>query len=257
MENASKALIMAGGMLLAILIISLLIYAWSLFSEYQASKDSLADIEDTAKFNEQFSNYDRDDVQGYELISLVNMIADYNYRKSSDAGANSNDKYSPITITISFVGDKTTGPKNRSYLCPKGEANILFINDEYAQPGQLGKPSFKENIIDTITNLENDWGGTDNATKIAKGYEAIFVNPKSEEDKTNAVKKFNYLSSNNPGYSVTGYAQMTSEQKDNAFKCYEYMQFKRSVFKSASNSIKYDDATGRITNMAFNFVEVR
>ena len=51
MENASKALIMAGGMLLAILIISLLVYAWSLFSKYQASKDSLADIEDTAKFN--------------------------------------------------------------------------------------------------------------------------------------------------------------------------------------------------------------
>ncbi len=49
MENASKALIMAGGMLLAILIVSLLIYAWSLFSEYQASQDSLADVEDTAK----------------------------------------------------------------------------------------------------------------------------------------------------------------------------------------------------------------
>ena len=80
MENASKALIMAGGMLLAILIISLLMYAWSLFSKYQASKDSLSDVEDTAKFNEQFANYDRDDVKGYEIISLINKITDYNYK---------------------------------------------------------------------------------------------------------------------------------------------------------------------------------
>ena len=59
MENASKALIMAGGMLLAILLVSLFLYAWSLISDYQASQDSLTEIEDTAKFNEQFAQYDR------------------------------------------------------------------------------------------------------------------------------------------------------------------------------------------------------
>ena len=74
MENASKALIMAGGMLLAILIVSLLIYAWSLFSKYQSSNDSLSEIEDTAKFNEQFANYDRKGIQGYEILSLVNKL---------------------------------------------------------------------------------------------------------------------------------------------------------------------------------------
>lgn len=75
------------------------------FSKYQLSKDSLSDVEDTAKFNEQFANYDRDDVQGYELISLVNKIVDYNYRKSKDEEAKSDDKYSPITITIDFGSD--------------------------------------------------------------------------------------------------------------------------------------------------------
>ena len=53
MDNASKALIMAGGMLLAMLILALLMYAWSLFSEYQTSQDDLEEIENTAKFNEQ------------------------------------------------------------------------------------------------------------------------------------------------------------------------------------------------------------
>ena len=93
MDNASKALLMAGGMLLAILILTLLIYAWSLFSEYQSSRDDLADIENTAKFNQQFTNYDRDDVQGYELITLVNQIIDYNERKTEDTKNDNNVRY--------------------------------------------------------------------------------------------------------------------------------------------------------------------
>lgn len=146
MENASKALIMAGGMLLAILIVSLLVYAWSLFSKYQLSKDSLSDVEDTAKFNEQFANYDRDDVQGYELISLVNKIVDYNYRKSKDEEAKSDDKYSPITITIDFGSDANM--KKLSY----NSNNTLFTSSNFkytqSQAGQTTKNPL-ENIIKT------------------------------------------------------------------------------------------------------------
>lgn len=102
MENASKALIMAGGMLLAILIVSLLIYAWSLFSKYQSSQDDLTEIEDTAKFNEQFTNYQRDNVKGYDILSLANKVVDYNYRKSNVDTAKNDEKYVPITIKIEF-----------------------------------------------------------------------------------------------------------------------------------------------------------
>ena len=253
MENASKALIMAGGMLLAILIISLLVYAWSLFSKYQSSKDSLSDIEDTAKFNEQFSNYDRDDVQGYELISLVNKIIDYNYRKSNDAEAKSNDKYSPIIITISFGN-----ANNRMELCPEsGTNNKLFTQDKYEQSSRTTRNPFKD-IIDIAIGLENRWGGSDDATKIAKGYNAIFKNPSTDADKINAVKKFNYSSSNKKyNMNVQGYEDMTSNEKDGAFEYYEYMQFKKSVFKSDSSKIVYDNVTGRITQMVFNFDKIR
>lgn len=251
MENASKALIMAGGMLLAILIISLLIYAWSLFSKYQSSKDYLSDVEDTAKFNEQFANYDRDDVQGYELISLVNKIVDYNYRKSNDAKAQSNDKYTPITITISFVSDT-----NRKKLCADNRSNnMLFDKNTYEQSSQTTKNPFSD-ILTTATNLEREWGGSDNATKIAKGYNSIFVNPKSNDDKVNAVKKWNALSSKK--YDMNnGYDTMVGNEKNKVRKYYEYMQFKRSIFKSDSSKLIYDNTTGRITGMKFNFVEIR
>ena len=104
MENASKALLMAGGMILAILILTLLIYAWNLFSDYQSSGEKLANIENTSKFNQQFTNYDRNDVEGYELISLVNQIVDYNERKTTDTEKGNDNQATPIEITIDMAG---------------------------------------------------------------------------------------------------------------------------------------------------------
>ena len=112
MENASKALIMAGGMLLAILIVSLLVYAWSLFSKYQSSQDDLVNIEDTAKFNEQFTNYQRDNVKGYDILSLANKVTDYNYRKSESDRTN-DENYVPITIVINLTDDNRKSLRRR------------------------------------------------------------------------------------------------------------------------------------------------
>ena len=103
---------MAGGMLLAILIVSLLVYAWSLFSKYQSSQDDLVNIEDTAKFNEQFTNYQRDNVKGYDILSLANKVTDYNYRKSESDRTN-DENYVPITIVINLTDDNLKSLRRR------------------------------------------------------------------------------------------------------------------------------------------------
>ena len=72
MENASKALLMAGGILLVMLIIALLIFSWSKFTEFYSNDDELTEIDNISKFNLQFTNYENRDVYGYELISLAN-----------------------------------------------------------------------------------------------------------------------------------------------------------------------------------------
>lgn len=121
MENASKALLIAGGILLVMLIIGLLIFSWSKFSDFYNQSDELAEIEDITKFNLQFTNYENRKVYGYELISLANKIADYNMRYSN-VGQN-DEKYTPITMEIDFnrkadvfyFGEITTGrKKNKS-----------------------------------------------------------------------------------------------------------------------------------------------
>ena len=253
MENASKALIMAGGMLLAILIIALLLYAWSLFSKYQSSKDELQDIENTAKFNEQFANYDRKGVQGYELLSLVNKVIDYNYRKSNLSEAKNDEKYKPIKITINM---KTESIRKRT-LTVDGNNLRLFKLNQYIQSDVAN--TFKS-IIDICTEIENRYGGADCATKMAKSISSIYLTDeqiaqnqnmgKSVDDSwKEAIKKFNSISLN---LTVENKSQLITQQ-DDVYKYYEYVQFKRSKFNSDTSAIKYDASTGRICEMKFDF----
>lgn len=101
MENASKALLIAGEILIAMLILSLIVYAGGKISEYQASKVELSNIKSTAKFNEQFTNYQRDDVQGYELLSLIHKVIDYNQKNTEDSTINA-DAYPCIKLEINM-----------------------------------------------------------------------------------------------------------------------------------------------------------
>lgn len=239
MENASKALIMAGGALLAMLIVSLLIYAWSLFSEYQTSKDNLADIENTKSFNEQFIQYDRNDVLGYEILSLVNKVVDYNYRKSNDINAKNDEKYTPITIVINLM--------NTSVFTVDKTPSQLFKQNTYTQSNTVNQFA---SIIQTATNIENLYGGADCATRLAKAISTMYSSTTTEE---NAIKKFNSLSTKTKVKNITD----LNLQKTNLYKYYEYVQFKRTVFKSDSNKIVYDSNTGRVSYMCFDFVKVK
>lgn len=241
MDNASKALIMAGGMLLAMLIVALLMYAWSLFSEYQTSQDDLVSIENTAKFNEQFTQYDRKDVLGYEILSLVNKVVDYNYRKSNDVNAKNDEKYTPITIDINIP--------DPSVFTEGSEPNQLFdINKkQYRQSNTVNQFN---SIIRDATDIEARYGGSDSATRLSKALITIYSSDTSDE---NAIKKFNSLSTNK---QVSNMTELNAE-KTNLYKYYEYVQFKRTIFKSDSSKIQYDNLSGRISYMRFDFVKVK
>lgn len=86
MENSSKAFIMAGGILIAILVVSLLVFAFSRIKSYQNQLDTSKKIEQVTEFNKQFESYNKSVVTGYELISLANLARDHNTRYTTDEG---------------------------------------------------------------------------------------------------------------------------------------------------------------------------
>ena len=284
MENASKALLIAGSVLIAILILSLLVYAFNVFSEYQTSKDELDLIEDISKFNEQFTNYDRDNVRGYELISFVNQVIDYNKRRTKAEGAVGEDKYTPVTVVIE-LGDKT----KRKQLTREGDPQV-FTYTSYTQSDT--KNAFAD-VITPMQKIEEDFGGATAATNLAKSYDEIYnkqndvnnVKDKPENNERNtklnwisAAKTFNNYCENNKydvkisdtisadfikghlGEINTGDTKILEKSRLNIKNAlnnyYEYMQFKRCIFKSDSNAIQYDDVSGRIKYMKFTFNKI-
>lgn len=98
MENASKALTMAGSMLIAIIVISLLVVFFNQLQNLQKTEINKEEVEQAAEFNKTYDVYYRD-VYGSELLSIANKIKDYNLRESEISG------YTEIELEVNFTKD--------------------------------------------------------------------------------------------------------------------------------------------------------
>lgn len=72
MENASKALLMAAGILIAIIIIGLLVTTFSNINQFQMSRLSEEEQQKLIAFNEQYTKYLNQYVYGTDVKTLQN-----------------------------------------------------------------------------------------------------------------------------------------------------------------------------------------
>lgn len=82
MENASKALLMAGGILLAVLIISAAVLMKNNLSRIPQEEANQKRSQELQAFNAQFEQYTNKTVYGVDMLSVANMIRDFNQRES-------------------------------------------------------------------------------------------------------------------------------------------------------------------------------
>lgn len=175
MENASKALLMAGGVLIALLIISALVLMFSNLSNYQQAGQVNDKEAQVVEFNNQYETYNRKNVRGSDLYSLLNRVVDYNRRKSTE-GTGSTDNgqylaYEPITVKFSFVSSK--GGKE---LFSTDGTNRLLKSNEYTQSGITNQ--FEKDITATVEKIENKYG-KDSLTNLTTGLTKIFIDANS------------------------------------------------------------------------------
>lgn len=105
MENASKALIMAGGILIALLIIGALLLMINQLGSYSRSQDDNVKTSQLADFNLDFERYcDDKGIKGTDIISLINKISDYNDKADKGGVNNSVDYTIKMSITIKDLG---------------------------------------------------------------------------------------------------------------------------------------------------------
>ncbi len=81
MENASKALIMAAGVLIAIMILSLGIYLITTFGSLSAKEHAKIAENQKLEFNNQFYQYQgRNDITIYEIVTVTNYAKNNNMK---------------------------------------------------------------------------------------------------------------------------------------------------------------------------------
>lgn len=103
MENASKALLMAAGVLIGIVIVSLGVYLFFVFGNYASNTQSKIDSTQVAQFNDKFMKYNGlTDLTIQDIITAKNYALENNnkysnYRSEDDAcRANDNNDYIDI-----------------------------------------------------------------------------------------------------------------------------------------------------------------
>ena len=226
MENASKALIMAGGILIALLVIGALVLMFNQLSYYQRTETDSEKTQQLADFNKEYLKYTYDDIKGYELISLVNKVINYN---SKEAVGNSVDYSLKITVNIDMVGTS-----EKSFAQKYGiNGNTALFKKIYTISS--GNTSFYDDIS-KYRELENKYS-LSIMSKLSANYDKLKEVEGKNDEYTKAMKE------------ITGRTGVNVGIKD-IEKYREYSEFKTSTFKPGE--VTYY-SNGQVKEMSFEF----
>lgn len=99
MENVSKALAIAGGVMIAIMVTGLIIFGFQKIRGYQKTKNQADEVARIAEFNNQLEAYNKQVVPGYQLISLAHLVQDLNKKSEGD-------EFEPIKLEVKLLSNK-------------------------------------------------------------------------------------------------------------------------------------------------------
>lgn len=228
MENASKALIMAGEILIALLVIGALVLMFNQLSYYQRTETDSEKTQQLADFNKEYLKYTYDDIKGYELISLVNKVIDYNIKENV---GNSVDYTKKITVDINMKSFKSKyGVRNVTSLFTKDTYTINNSNTIFS--ADLNNFRSMENTY-TLSAM-NKLSANYDTLKQAKAENQNSYETKIKEIVGKVVK-------NNSGNTIS----LTEIEQYR-----EYSEFKSSTFKPGN--VEYHN-NGQVKQLSFEF----
>lgn len=223
MENASKALLMAGGMLIALLVIGALLLAFNQIGDYEKGKSSMVKSSQVADFNKEFGKYSGDDVKGYDLITLINKAIDFNSKEgTTKETANSVDYSKKIKIVI------TNMKKFKNKYGVNNSSEWLKGNSDSYETQNSGDTI--PNGIKKFTELERTYT-LSKLSNLSSNYDSIKAGTKTVKD---------IIGTDDSRITLEVIAQYR-----------EYSEFKSSSFKNTD--MKYNG--DQIVELDFEYIE--
>lgn len=214
MENASRAILMAASILIAMIIISLLVTFFTNLSHLKQEEKEIDQVAQTTDFNKQFDVYFRN-IYGSELFSLVNKIEDYNKREGDLKD------YTKVELEVRITKD---------------------INDTYFKAG-LYRTSNLSNEMQNLNSKISELGNTKIQFKNASNITITRSISELASMRESDIEKF--------GTPKSEYKQLIAQY--NIYKSL-LTEIKGKVFKldkDSSNAFEYDRYTSRITKMKY------
>ena len=81
MENAVKALEMAAGVLLGVILMAAVAYFFTQISSWPEREDEVVSSEQLAKFNQEYEVYNKSKMYGVDVLSCLNKVISNNTSK--------------------------------------------------------------------------------------------------------------------------------------------------------------------------------
>ena len=239
MENASKALLMAGGVLIALLVIGALMLMINAMGDYHRNQSALVKDSQVAQFNSEFEKYidEESGIYGMDIISVINKVIDFN-KKVDNGGLSNSVNYEE------YMEIKITGMSNFNNLYATSiSGDKLFPNDSYTING-TGE-NVLENILKNAANvfqeLQNDVGKNAmvELSNLTEKY-----NPNYNKQVREILEKYS------PNVADKWMNQI-SVLKNNIKYYKQYTEFKTAKFKKTQEPYYKD---GQIQKLYFKFV---
>jgi len=123
MENASKALIMAGGILIAIMVISLGVYIFSKFGDFAKNQETQVFEKNVTEFNAQFTKFEgAEDITAQDVVTVINLAKNNNKRYNLTSHETGN-YYVEVEVTVGGIHINEKSDSNK--------LNELLKNNSY------------------------------------------------------------------------------------------------------------------------------
>lgn len=234
MENASKALLIAGGILIALLVIGALVLMFNQIGSYQQAQDSNQKDSQLAEFNKDFEKYiDDKGITGADVISVINKVIDYNNKANKGGVSNSVDYEIKMSITISGLD---TFNSKYAY---ENETYKLFKTQEYI----ITNTNQLKSDLNKAKDLEDNYGIDKDQLKILSGmYDRGNKNGSIERMRDKLVEL--------KGDRYNNWNGSSDPKLDTIIKYRQYWEFKTSKFKPDGDPVYKN---GQIQTIKFKF----
>ena len=267
MENATKALLIVASVLIGLIILSALLLLYNQVSGFYQSNSNKTEEQQRLEFNKKFESYENQEIRGNELLSIMNMVDDYNatepengyaemefevdfistdlFKQFNYESANSN-KY-----LLSGSNSKITENKLNDFSSRVNDPSTGLISTLQSVSGSVRiTETLLQQLSSNIANImvEETNSGASNEYEISNRNEA-------RRKRANLLKnifKVNVCGSNTTTYTTDSqYVDMVSTIKDVTLKYYEFTQFKRAHFDCIE--LEYDSVLNEFTEVKIKF----